>query len=377
MLIATSSKREQKRVRMRGWGIHPGIFCRCLKRRRMSASEECTHMRLKLSFFALSVCLAACLTVPAQELVSPQPQPGHIGGTVTDMGGAIVPGASVVLEGPTQKDLRSVVANDDAFFQFDNLKAGVPYHVTVTAQGFASWRSDNVVLTPGQFSLLKDIKLRFQGETASVTVTASRAEIATAQVKMEEQQRVLGFIPNFYTVYDHNAVPLTAKLKFELALKVSIDPVTFAGTSFLAAVNQASGYPNYVQGVKGYGQRFGAIYTNDLTDIMIGGAILPTVLHQDPRYFYQGTGTTKSRLLHALSSPIICKGDNGRWQPNVSSLGGYLGSGAIANAYYPQSNRGAGLLLNIFAVDLAANVANGVLQEFVLRKLTPSLKNQN
>jgi hypothetical protein len=334
-------------------------------------------MKLKLSLFALSICLAARLAAPAQELVAPQPRPGHISGTVTDLGGAIVPGASVVLEGPMQHDTRSVVANGDAFFQFDNVKPGAPYHVTVSAQGFAGWRSEALVLTPGQFSLLTDIKLRLQGENASVVVTASRVEIATAQVRMEEQQRVFGFIPNFYTVYDHNAAPLTAKLKFELALKVSVDPITFAGTSFLAATNQASDYPNYVQGVKGYGQRFGAVYTNDLTDIMIGGAILPAILHQDPRYFYQGTGTTKSRLLHALSSPMICKGDNGRWQPNISSLGGYLASGAIANAYYPQANRGAGLVFSTFAVDFSANVANGVLQEFVLRKFTPSLKNRN
>jgi Carboxypeptidase regulatory-like domain len=332
--------------------------------------------KLKLSFLVLSICLAGSLTASAQQLVAPQPQPGRISGTVTDVGGAAVPGASVVLAGPTQRDTRSVVANDDAFFQFDNIKPGVPYQVTVSAQGFASWRSDTLVLTPGQFSLLKDIKLTLQGETASVIVTASRTEIATAQVRMEEQQRVFGFIPNFYTVYDHNAVPLTAKLKFELALKVSVDPVTFAGTSFLAAADQASDHPNFVEGVKGYGQRFGAVYTNDLTDILIGGAILPSILHQDPRYFYQGTGTTKSRLLHALSSPMICKGDNGRWQPNISSLGGYLASGAIANAYYPESNRGAGLVFSTFAVDFGANVANGVLQEFVLRKFTPSLKNQ-
>ena len=335
-------------------------------------------MKLNLFWYAVLICLAPGLTAPGQELVvAPQPQPGHIRGTVTDTGGALVPGATVVLEGPTQQNARSAVASDNGFFEFDNVDPGVPYRVTVSARGFVDWRSDTVVLTPGQFSQLSDIKLRFQGETASVVVTASRAEIATAQVKMAEQQRVFGFIPNFYTVYEHNAVPLTAKLKFELAFKVSVDPVTFAGTSFLAAADQASHYPKYVEGLKGYGQRFGAVYTNDLTDIMIGGAILPAILHQDPRYFYQGTGTTKSRLLHALSSPIICKGDNGRWQPNVSSLGGYLTSGAIANAYYPQSNRGAGLLLNIFAVDLSANIANGVLQEFVLRKFTPSVKNQN
>lgn len=333
-------------------------------------------MKLTLSCLGVLICLAAGPATLSQELIAPQPQPGHISGTVTDSGGALVPGVTIVLEGPTQQDTRSVVANDNGVFEFDNVKAGVPYHVIVSAQGFAGWKSDTLVLTPGQ-SLLTDIKLKMQGETASVIVTASRAEIATAQVKLQEKQRVFGVIPNFYTTYDHNAVPLTTKLKFQLALKVSIDPVTFAGTSFLAATNQASGYPNYVQGMKGYGQRFGAVYANDLTDIMIGGAILPSVLHQDPRYFYQGTGTTKSRLLHALSSPIICKGDNGRWQPNISSLGGYLASGAIANTYYPPSNRGAGLVFNTFAVDFGANVANGVLQEFVLRKLTPSLKNQN
>ena len=332
-------------------------------------------LRWKVFFFAVSICLVAGLAAPAQELFAPQPQVGHISGSVTDVGGALIPGATVALEGPSQQDSRSVVANENASFEFI-VKPGVPYHVTVSAQGFADWRSDTLVLKPGEVSPLNDIKLRLQGENASVTVTASRAEIATAQVKMEEQQRVFGFIPNFYTVYDHNAVPLTAKLKFELALKVSIDPVTFAGTSFLAAANQASDYPKYVQGLKGYGQRFGAVYTNDLTDIMIGGAILPAILHQDPRYFYQGTGTTKSRLLHALSSPIICKGDNGLWQPNISSLGGYLTSGAIANAYYPPSNRGVGLVFSTFAVDFSANMANGILQEFVLRKLTPSLKNQ-
>jgi hypothetical protein len=205
---------------------------------------------------------------------------------------------------------------------------------------------------------------------------ASREDIAAEQVQIEEHQRVLGFIPNFYVSYNKDAVPLSPRIKFSLAFKVSVDPVTFAGTGFIAAINQAYHYPDYSEGVKGYGQRFASIYANGLTDIMVGGAILPSILHQDPRYFYQGTGTTKSRLLHALSSPLIRRGDSGRWEPNYSSLGGYLASGAIANAYYPQENRGFGLVMNIFAVDFSANVANAVLQEFVLRKLTPSMKNR-
>ncbi len=311
-----------------------------------------------------------------QQLSAPDPQPAHIAGTVTDTNDDVIPEATVVAVTPTQTP-HSAVANDDGFFQIDDLTPGTAYEVTVSAKGFAKWKSPEVLLSPGQFNILNGIKLPILVDAASVTVVASGEELATEQVKVEEQQRVLGFIPNFYVSYDKDAAPLTPKLKFELALKVAVDPVTFAGTSFLAATNQAAHYPDYVQGMKGYGQRFGSIYTNGLTDIMVGGAILPSILHQDPRYFYQGAGTTKSRLLHALSSPLICKGDNGRWQPNYSSLGGYLASGAISNAYYPEANRGPGLVFNTFAIDFSANIANGVLQEFILRKLTPSAKARN
>ncbi len=334
-------------------------------------------MSRKLSFVAMLIGLASVIAARGQELVAPVPQAAHISGTVTDVNGDIVPGATVILQCITQPDHQTLLADDNAAFEFDNVKAGVPYQLTISANGFADWQSAVITLTPGQFQLMPNIQLKIAPNAVSVTVSASSAELAVQQVKAEEQQRVLGFIPNFYVVYDHNAAPLTPKLKFELAFKVSVDPITFAGTSFLAGLNQASHYPNYVEGMKGYGQRFGAVYTNDLTDIMIGGAILPSILHQDPRYFYQGTGTTKSRLLHALSSPVICKGDNGRWQPNFSSLGGYLASGVIANGYYPPANRGGGLVRNIFLVDFTANEANGVIQEFILRKLTPSVKNRN
>ena len=333
-------------------------------------------MCIEKSLVALFVFAVFSTTGFGQQPPAPDPQPAHISGTVTDTDGGVIPGAEVVAVADAEEP-HSAVAGDSGFFQIDNLTPGAAYQVTVSAKGFANWKSPVVVLTPGQFDVLDGIKLTILGDAASVTVVATREEVAVEQVKLEEQQRVLGFIPNFYVSYDKDAAPLTSKLKFELALKVAIDPVTFAGTSFLAATDQAARYPDYVEGMRGYGQRFGAIYTNDLTDIMVGGAILPSILHQDPRYFYQGTGTTKSRLLHALSTPLICRGDNGRWQPNYSSIGGYLASGAIANAYYPEANRGAGLVLNTFAIDFSADVANGVLQEFVLRRLTPSARGRH
>jgi len=257
-----------------------------------------------------------------------------------------------------------------------SLTLGLPYHITIRASGFANWTSPEFTLTPGQYMELTGIHLTIAVAVTTVSAVLSTEEIALEQERIEEKQRVLGFIPNFYVVYDKNPAPLTARLKFRLAFKTSIDPVTFAGAAFISGIDHAANTPDYGEGAKGFAQRFGANYANGLTDIMIGGAILPSVLHQDPRYFYQGTGTTKSRMLHALSTPFICHGDNGHLEPNYSSLGGYLASGAIANAYYPDSNRGRGLVFSTFGINIAADMANGVIQEFLLRKVTPSARKQ-
>lgn len=316
------------------------------------------------------------LAAPAQQVPAPEPQAGRIVGTVTDIKNDVVPGATVILQGPEAGDTRSVTANDNGFFSFTDVKPGIPYHVKAGAKGFADWISPAITLTPGQYLEMTDINLQLAVAVTTVTASVSQVELATEQVEIAEKQRVLGFIPNFYVVYDKNPAPLTPKLKFRLAIRTSVDPITILGNVFIAAIDQAADTPDYGQGWKAYGQRFGANYANGLTDIMIGGAVLPSLLHQDPRYWYQGTGTKKSRILHALSNPIICRGDNGRLQPNYSSLGGYLASGAIANAYYPDSNRGVGLVFGTFGIDVAANMADGLIQEFLLRKFTPSAKNR-
>jgi hypothetical protein len=308
-----------------------------------------------------------------QNLVatSPSVSMGDVSGTVTDTYGDVVPAATVMMEGSDAR--QSQAANDNGFFEFKNVTPGVPYRITVSANGFDPWVSPPVTVASGQYFDVSGIKLRLQNSVSSVTVVASPDQIATEQVAIAEQQRVLGFIPNFYVVYDSkNAVPLTTKLKFQMAYKVSIDPVSILGAATLAAMNQAADTPDYQQGWKGYGQRFGAAYADGVTDIMFGGAILPSLLHQDPRYFYQGTGTVKSRTLHALSNPFICKGDNGHKQINFSSMGGDLISSSISNAYYPESNRGASLVFTSFLISTGERELSSLVQEFVLRTITPS-----
>jgi hypothetical protein len=308
---------------------------------------------------------------PAQPSSVPEAEMGAIFGSVTDENGDAVAVATVVLEGASLGDHRSVVTNENGFFQLKNLNPGTPYHLAVTASGFTEWTSREIILQPGQFLDLTDVKLQIATLVTTV-VAVNSVQPAVEQVSIEEKQRVLGIIPAFYVVYNHEGVaPLTTKLKFNLALRTTVDPFTFFGSAFLAGLNQAANTPKYGQGAEGYGERVGAVYANGFTNILIGGAVLPSLLHQDPRYFYQGTGTKKSRIFHALSSPFICKGDNGLWQPNYSSIGGDLASGAISNAYYPASERGLGLVFQSTLLSIGGRMADTLMKEFLLSKFAP------
>jgi hypothetical protein len=197
--------------------------------------------------------------------------------------------------------------------------------------------------------------------------------VAQAQVKDEEKQRVLGVIPNFYVTYDPHPLPITPREKFDLAWKTTIDPVTFVIVGGIAGVQQARNtFSGYGQGSQGYAQRFGASYADLATGTFIGSAILPSLLKQDPRYFYKGTGSKQSRILYAIANAVICKGDNGRWQANYSNMLGNLAAGAISNLYYPAQNRdGAGLTFENAALGIGSTAAANLVEEFLMRKLTP------
>ena len=288
-------------------------------------------------------------------------------GTVLDVTGATVPHAHVVLQG--LKEPRIFITAENGFFEFDKVEAGTPLRVEVSAPELQSWSSNEIVLQPGQSFIVTDISLGVANVVTAVSA-ATPEEVAIEQVKAQEHQRVLGVIPNFYVTYEPDAAPLTSRLKFQLAIKALTDPVTIAGFATNAAIYQAADYPGYTQGAAGYGKRLGATFAGGYSKILLGDAVFPSLFHQDPRYFYQGTGSTKSRLLHALSTPIFTRGDDGRREINYSNLLGDLCSGALANAYYPSQDRGAGLVVRSAAIGIGGRMAFGLIQEFVLHKWT-------
>ncbi len=291
-------------------------------------------------------------------------------GTVTDVNGDVIPNATVVLKEVEGIEPRTILTTENGMFEFHDVTPGIPYQLSISAKDFADWTSTLITLNPDQFKIVSGIQLSIATERTTVDVHYDPVEVATQQLKAEEKQRVFGVIPNFYVSYENDPAPLTAKMKFKLALRVSTDPVTAAGVLIVASAKQAGDSPNYGQGWAAYRKRLGVTATDGFSDIMIGGAILPSLLHQDPRYFYQGTGTTGSRVRHAMFSPFVARGDNGKWQPNYSSLGGDLAASALGNLYYPRSNRGAGLVFGNFAIGTAERIGASLVQEFLLGRFT-------
>lgn len=326
--------------------------------------------RLRIVFIASMWTLASMCAgtlALAQQALPQAPDTGSIEGTVLDVTGSAVSKATVVLQGAAGPS--TTVTDDSGFFKIEGVRPGTPVRVVVSASDLKNWTSSEIILHPRQNFILTDIKLAVAPVETSVTA-ASPEEVAAEQVKIAEQQRVFGVIPNFYVTYDKHPAPLTSKLKFKLALKALTDPVTILGFGINAGIYQAVDYPSYGQGAAAYGQRLGATFAGGYAKIMFGDAVLASLFHQDPRYIYQGTGTTGSRLKHALGSGVITRGDNGNREIDWSDLGGDLAVGALQNAYYPEQDRGPGLVLRGTAIGIGGRMALGVFQEFVLPKFT-------
>ena len=220
-------------------------------------------------------------------------------------------------------------------FTFDAVPPGT-YIVKISASGFASWKINGVIiLHEAENFVIPNVELGV--EEINTTVNAITMEdLAEQQITAEMHQRILGILPNFYVSYIPNAAPLTRKQKFKLAFHVSTDPLTFFTTGVTAGIEQWQGdFSGYGSGFSGYAIRYAAAYGDNLSATMLGSALLPSLFHQDPRYYYRGHGHVIVRALYALSTVVVCKGDNGHWQPNYSNVGGNLGAAGISSLYYP------------------------------------------
>jgi hypothetical protein len=295
-----------------------------------------------------------------------------VDGSVRDPSGAAVAAAQVMLTLTDGTQSRTVMSGIDGRFTFAGVAPG-SYVVTVRAHGFAPFATSPFTLTSPRAFTLAPITLSIEDVTASVTVRPTEM-IAEEQIKAAEKQRLFGFVPNFYVSYLPDAAPLASRQKFSLAVRHTFDWTSFAGATISAAVQQQiDAYPGYGGGASGYAKRWAARFATERSDDLLSHYVFASLFHQDPRYFYQGTGTTRSRLYHALSYAVVARSDTGKTMPNYAYLFGDIGAAALSTAYYPREDRGAGLIFTNAALGVAGRAIQGVVQEFVARRVTTNV----
>ena len=301
---------------------------------------------------------------------------GTVNGVITDTDGASIPKAHIVLEDLATKISRSVLTDDEGSYSFARVSPG-RYVVRIAAHGFSSWKVDDIEVHAGEEVTLKPVELGVEALTAAVDAITIE-DLAEQQITTEEHQRILGILPNFFVSYVPHAAPLTRKQKFKLALVVSRDPLTFFTTGVSAGIEQWQGdFAGYGQQFGGYAKRYGAAYADRVDATFLGAAVLPSLLHQDPRYFYRGHGNVVKRALYAISTTVICKGDNGKWQPNYSNVLGNLGAAGVSSLYYPDEAKHD---VQVTVLNTLLGVAEGgvgtLFQEFLLKHVTHGVPKQ-
>jgi hypothetical protein len=362
-----------------------------------------TGQALKTVFATCVVVLLlftlACATTEAQETPSPAaetsalanpPEPpqaqipsaaapraitGNISGTVLDTNKNVVQGASVKLTAVDAFLARTVKSGANGQFQFNELPPG-SYRITVTAPAMGAFTSAPIPLHATEAFILPPVALAVARATTSVTVNGNSQELSVEQEQIAVKQRVVGVFPNFYSTYDWNAPPMLTKQKFQLSIRSILDPISFLAVAGIAGAEQYRNiFPDYGGGIEGYGKRYGAAMANHVSSDLLGRAVFPVIFHQDPRYFYKGSGSIRSRAFYAISSSVIARGDDGRLKPYYSKLLGNFSAAALSNLYYPASDRGASLVLFNGLSDTGVDAVANLVREFVLKRFTSHIPN--
>jgi hypothetical protein len=198
---------------------------------------------------------------------------------------------------------------------------------------------------------------------------------------LKEAIGIIGTRSVFFPELAHDKGPLSSHQKLELAIDETIAPSRFLGSAFTSGIGQArNALPGYGQGWSGYGKRFGSSVASNASSHVFGTFLLPSVLHQDPRYFVKLFGSPRSRILYAIERVVVTRTDDGRETFNWSGIFGGLMAEGLANSYLPDGERTAGKTFSRFGIRMGFGALDNVVKEYWptifrslrISKITPS-----
>jgi hypothetical protein len=187
-----------------------------------------------------------------------------------------------------------------------------------------------------------------------------------AEDPKKKDDRMFFVMPNYLTVDNESQVePISWKTKFAITAKGTFDPYEFAIVGVVAGIRQAeNAYPGFGQGMSGYGKRYGAAFADQVDGNIMTGAVFPSILKTDPRYFRLGRGGLGHRFGYAVSRILITRRDSGGHMINVPELAGNATAIAISNVYYPASDRSWSSSLSNWGTQMGIDAFGNELKEF-------------
>ena len=92
--------------------------------------------------------------------------------------------------------------------------------------------------------------------------------------------------------------------------------------------------------------------------------VLPTVFHEDERYFALGHGPILKRGFYAASRVVVARDYHGRNTFNTSELLGRGIAQGISTTYYPSADRTVGDIATKYGYAILRDAATNTFREF-------------
>jgi hypothetical protein len=204
------------------------------------------------------------------------------------------------------------------------------------------------------------------GNVGDPKQTSNEAKAQSTPLAGQQPKRILGIMPNFRAVSAGTTPPPpTAKQAFVIATKNSFDYSSFIFVGVTSALAEWSdAHKQLGEGMTGYGRYYWRGFVDKTDGNYLVIFALPTVLHEDERYYAKGSGGLWKRAIYAASRVAITPNYEGHNTFNASELLGRGMAQGISLAYYPSQTRTAGGFASKYGYAIGRDALTNVFREF-------------
>ena len=206
----------------------------------------------------------------------------------------------------------------------------------------------------------------FDGQTGAQTPAPADAQTSSVPISKQQPKRILGVMPNYRAVSAGQIPPPpTWRQAFKIASQNSFDYSSFVFVGFTSGIADLEGaHKQLGHGLPGYWGYYWRGFVDKTDGNYLVIFAMPTIFHQDERYYALGEGGILKRAVYAASRVLITPNYHGHNSFNASELLGRAAAQGISATYYPSADRTAGELATKLGYAIMRDALTNVFREF-------------